>query len=260
MSLRVSTQVSNNTPVFTDSNPTTRSIAENTASGVNIGDPVGATDADNDTLTYTLGGTDAASFSIVDTSGQLQTKVALNYETKTSYTVTVTVTDDSGVSNASATITVTINITDVDEDTSITPVSDRTPEVRDAIVSAISGVSDPADVTTTHLAGITSLNLSYKSISSLSDGDFDGLTSLTSLDLSFNELTSLSSGIFDGLTSLTSLDLSFNELTSLSSGIFDGLTALININFKFNPDLTSLPSGIFDDLVPSQTSGLMTAN
>ena len=247
---RVSTQVSNNTPVFTDSNPTTRSIAENTASGQNIGTSVGATDADTgDTLTYTLGGTDAASFSIVDTSGQLQTKVALNYETKTSYTVTVTVTDDSGVSNASATITVTINITDVDEGTSITPVSDRTPEVRDAIVAAVSGVSDPADVTAAHLAGITSLNLSYKSISSLSDGDFDGLTSLTSLNLSFNELTSLSSGIFDGLTSLTSLDLSFNELTSLSSGIFDGLTALININFKFNPDLTSLPSGIFDDLV-----------
>ena len=247
---RVSTQVTNNTPVFTDSNPTTRSIAENTASGQNIGTSVGATDADTgDTLTYTLGGTDAASFSIVDTSGQLQTKVALNYETKTSYTVTVTVTDDSGVSNASATITVTINITDVDEGTSITPVSDRTAEVRDAIVSAISGVSDPADVTTTHLAGITSLNLRDKSISSLSDGDFDGLTSLTSLDLSFNQLTSLSSGIFDGLTALTSLDLSFNELTSLSSGIFDGLTALININFRFNPDLTSLPSGIFDDLV-----------
>ena len=37
-----------------------------------------ATDADtSDTLTYTLGGTDAASFGIVSTSGQLQTSAAL---------------------------------------------------------------------------------------------------------------------------------------------------------------------------------------
>ncbi len=249
---RISTQVTNNTPVFTDSNPTTRSIAENTASGQNIGDPVGATDADNDTLTYTLGGTDAASFSIVDTSGQLQTKVALNYEIKTSYTVTVTVTDDSGVSNASASITVNITITDVD-DTSITPVSDRTQQVQDAIVAAIPGVSSAADVTAAHLADITSLNLNYKSIPSLSDGDFDGLTALKNLDLVFNELTSLPVGIFDELTALEELDLGANEFTTLTDGVFDGLTALKILNIydddKFTTNqLTSLPAGIFDEL------------
>ena len=245
---RVSTQVSNNTPVFTDSNPTTRSIAENTASGQNIGTSVGATDADTgDTLTYTLGGTDAASFSIVDTSGQLQTKVALNYETKTSYTVTVTVTDDSGVSNASASITVNITITDVD-DTSITPVSNRTPEVRDAIVSAISGVSDPADVTATHLATITSLNLRDKSISSLSDGDFDGLTALGSINFRHNpDLTSLPSGIFDDLVSLTSIRLDDCQLSSLPSGLFDNTTSLVELDFYGNA-LSSLPSGIFENL------------
>ena len=57
---RISTQVSNNRPVFTDGSSTTRSVAENTVSGANIGIAVGATDADiGDTLTYTLGGTDA---------------------------------------------------------------------------------------------------------------------------------------------------------------------------------------------------------
>ena len=56
----------NRAPVFTDGDSTTRSIAENTAADTNIGtaDNV-ATDADNDTLTYTLSGTDAASFTIV---------------------------------------------------------------------------------------------------------------------------------------------------------------------------------------------------
>ena len=245
---RISTQVTNNTPVFTDSNPTTRSIAENTASGQNIGDPVGATDADTgDILTYTLDGTDAASFDIVSTSGQLQTKSALNYEIKTSYTVTVTVTDDSGVSNASATITVTINITDVDEGTSITPVSDRTQQVQDAIVAAIPGVSSAADVTAAHLADITSLNLNYKSISSLSDGDFSGLNGLTDLKLAGNGFSSLPTDIFDELSSLTSLNLAWNMFTTLPDGLFDGLTALKNLDLVFNK-LTSLPVGIFDEL------------
>ena len=98
-------------PVFTEGASATRSVAENTAAGENIGDPVAATDANNDTLTYTLGGADAESFDIEESSGQLQTKAALDYETKTNYTVEVTATDQSG---ASATITVTITVTDVD--------------------------------------------------------------------------------------------------------------------------------------------------
>ena len=98
-------------PVFTDGATTTRSIAENTAAGTNIGSPVAATDANtSDTLTYTLTGTEAASFSIVSTSGQLQTKSALDYKTKTSYTVTVTVSDGNGGTDS---IAVTINITNV---------------------------------------------------------------------------------------------------------------------------------------------------
>ena len=97
-------------PVFAGSR-TTRSIAENTPAGINIGSPVSATDADDDTLTYTLGGTDARSFSIVGNSGQLQTQAPLDYETKKAYTVTVTVSDGGRAD----TISVTITIVDVDE-------------------------------------------------------------------------------------------------------------------------------------------------
>ena len=73
-----------------------------------MGSPVLATD--DDTLTYSLGGTDAASFDIDQATGQLQTKALLDYETKNTYTVTVTATDSS---NASGTVTVTINVTHV---------------------------------------------------------------------------------------------------------------------------------------------------
>ena len=107
------TIVGNQAPTFTEGTSTTRSVEENTASGTTIGSAVSATDADNDTLTYTLGGTDASSFSINSGTGQLSTAAALDYETKNSYSVTVTVSDGN---NGSDTITVTINVTDVDED------------------------------------------------------------------------------------------------------------------------------------------------
>ena len=111
----------NEPPAFPDTDPNTdgvqkeetREVAENTPTSTNIGDPVTATDPDaGETLNYTLGGTDAASFAIVETSGQLQTKAALDHETKSSYTVTVIATDPS---SGSDTITVTITVTDEDE-------------------------------------------------------------------------------------------------------------------------------------------------
>ena len=50
-----------------------RSVAENTAAGQSIGGPVEATDEDpGDTLFYSLGGTDAASFTIDELTGQIR--------------------------------------------------------------------------------------------------------------------------------------------------------------------------------------------
>ena len=103
----------NEPPVFSG-NLGTHSVAENTPANQNIGNPVTATDPDNgDTLTYSLGGTDADSFTIVATSGQLKTKAPLDYETaKRSYSVTVTATDST---NSAATVSVTITVTNVNE-------------------------------------------------------------------------------------------------------------------------------------------------
>ena len=125
--------VSNAAPVF-PSGTITRSVAENTASGQNVGAPVAATDDDTgDTLTYSLEGADSGSFTIVSTSGQIQTSAALNYEAKSSYSVTVKVNDGT----VNATKAVTISVTDVAE-----------PPDRPAapIVSAKSGTTDSLDV------------------------------------------------------------------------------------------------------------------
>ena len=118
----------NNAPVFSPAMPE-REIAENTAAGVNVGAPVTATDADaGDTLSYTLGGADVASFDFVETTGQIRTKAGVSYdhEAKSSYTVTVTASDGTATADAS----VTIRVTDVDEP----PSAPATP-----MVSAVSG-------------------------------------------------------------------------------------------------------------------------
>ena len=88
------------------------SVAENTAADMAIGEPVEATDADDDTLTYTLGGDDMASFAIDADTGQLMTMAALDFEMKASYTVDVTATDPSGLSD---TVMVTVMVTNMNE-------------------------------------------------------------------------------------------------------------------------------------------------
>ena len=90
-----------------------REVDENTSAEANIGVPVVATDGDSDVLSYALGGADMADFAIDTATGQLKTKSALDFETKSTYTVTVTASDGNG---GHADTTVTIMVTNVDED------------------------------------------------------------------------------------------------------------------------------------------------
>ena len=111
-----------------DGDTTSRSVDENTPPGVNIGDPISATDPDEtgdnttdamefgNTLIYKLGGADAASFDIDPSTGQLITKAPLDAEgSKTSYTVTVTV-DDGETRVSPIERVVSINVDDLDEE------------------------------------------------------------------------------------------------------------------------------------------------
>ena len=96
-----------------------------------MGTRVVATDGDDDILTYTLGGTDAAHFDIDWDTGQLRTKGELDFEDETNpdneYEVTVRATDPDGMPGAtdavdtnSDTVMVTITVTDVDEAPDVT--------------------------------------------------------------------------------------------------------------------------------------------
>ena len=147
----------------------------------------------------------------------------------------------------------------------------RTQEVQDAILALLSDVSDCADVTDTHLAGITKLVVSFTSARSIKSGDFAGLTSMTWLQPGgssyirsvpddvfeglgnlqrlylFLDLTALPEDVFDGLSSLTDLRLHNNQLTALPEDVFDGLSSLENLVLSTNP-ITALPEDLFDGL------------
>ena len=108
-------EATNESPAFDANLTTTLSVRENTPAGENIGDPFTATDADDSSLTYSLGGTDSAEFAIVDTTGQIQTKEVLDYENtdnQTSYSVTVEVRDSKDpFGNADTRVDDTIDVT-----------------------------------------------------------------------------------------------------------------------------------------------------
>ena len=100
----------------------TRSVAENTAVGGNVGAAVTATDTENHTLYYTLNGTDKDEFNVGLNTGQITVKTGKvpDYEAKTSYSLIVEVSDrkdkdDNPDTKIDDTITVTINVTDVNE-------------------------------------------------------------------------------------------------------------------------------------------------
>ena len=99
----------NQAPTF-PSGTDTRDVDENTAPGMDIGDPVVAMDADDDTLTYSVSGMD---FTIDSGTGQLKTLSPLDYETKDSYRVTVMATDAGGLYDS---VAVTINVGDVENE------------------------------------------------------------------------------------------------------------------------------------------------
>ena len=130
---RNTTTVTNNDPTFDDGTSTTRDVDENSPSGTAIGAAVAASDIDvGDNLTYSLGGTDGASFAIDTASGQLRTSAALDFEADDSYSVTVEVDDGSG-GTASIDVTITVNDRNEKPDTPGAPTVTTTADTTDSL-------------------------------------------------------------------------------------------------------------------------------
>ena len=116
----------NSAPAFPSTENGQREVAED-AGSTNIGDAVVATDFNNDTLYYSLSGTDAASFEISQNNGQLRlaSGVMLDFEGKRSYRFTVEVSDradplddqDMAIDDRQS---VTVTVTNVNEAPAVT--------------------------------------------------------------------------------------------------------------------------------------------
>ena len=131
----------NREPRFADGQRTTRRVPEDTPMGGAFGDPVAATDDDDDTLTYTLRGADAGSFDIDPATGQLLTKASLDHEARDAYSVIVSVSDGKSSSGRKSdtrddSITVTVNVENVDE-TGTVAMSSSDPEVDVPITASL---------------------------------------------------------------------------------------------------------------------------
>ncbi len=186
------TEKANAAPIFPSG--VARSVSENAAAGTLVGDPVTATDADGDALSYSLSG--ASEFAIDAGTGQISVAAGavLDYETKSSYAVTVSASDGS----ADATVAVTIRVTDVDESAAVaftsgsvtrqvsensavgTLVGDPVTADGDALSYTLSGASEFAiDSKTGQISVATGAVLDYESVSSYgvtvraSDGSSD---------------------------------------------------------------------------------------
>ena len=133
-----SLQQSNQPPEFTEGGNAQRTVAEDSAIPTNLGSPVSATDPDGDTLTYTLGGPDAAFFTLDSATGQLKTATGLDYETKASYFVILNVYDAKGGRD---TIVVSIRVTDVVEQEVVV-------QAQEVVVQASVPTTEPQPVAT----------------------------------------------------------------------------------------------------------------
>ena len=222
-------------PTFAAATTDYTALVENSISTITV---TPSTTADAATVEF-LDSSDAAITDADTNTDALDASLALGENV-----IKVKVTAEDGSTVKTYTVTVTR--------AALPGVCERTEQVRDAIVAAVSGVSACANVTAAHLAAIGFLDLSDAGITSLKEGDFDGLTALTRLDLDNNSLSNLPAGIFDGLTALTDLRLNNNSLSNLPEGVFNGLTALTELHL-YNNSLSNLPAGVFDDLTALTT-------
>ena len=167
----------NDAPSFGSGNLFFRSVDEEQAAGANVGGPITATDDNVDTLSYSLGGSQAASFTVTDT-GQIQTAVVLDYETESSYEVTLSATDGTDTT----TVDVEITVNDVDE----LPALDPVPSSHQARTNLSFTVPSRPD--------ITSFTVSEPTHSGQGDITIESTESALNCDSENNTLTSLSGG------------------------------------------------------------------
>ena len=122
--------VGNDAPAF-PAQTMSRAIDENATAGTAAGDPVTATDPNDDALTYSTTG---AAFSVNPDTGVISAVLPMDHEAQASYAATVTATDVHG---ATAQAEVTIAVNNLDEPGTVS-LSNTAPRAGDTIAASLS--------------------------------------------------------------------------------------------------------------------------
>jgi|GEM_PF-5089368 len=141
----------NEAPVITSED--TVSVDENADIATSIYTTAASDEDANDTITFSLSGTDATAFCIDEVSGEVTLNASADFETKQSYSINVVATDDDGLTDTKA---VTINVTDVNEAPVITSEDtvsvDENADIK-SIYTAAASDEDANDTITFSLSG-----------------------------------------------------------------------------------------------------------
>ena len=229
------------------------------AAGRNVGAPFTATGRGPDTLTYTLGGPDAALFKIDSGTGQITVGAAtiLDYETRTSYAVEVTA---AGMYGPSGTITVIIKVTDSCADGSAVEDAANNPGLLsdcDVLLAAQDTLAGSATLNWSDgvpianwdgvtLGGsptrVTGLVLYMERLTGEIPSELGNLANLYWLSLSGNELTGPIPSELGRLVNLGGLDLSGNQLTGAIPAELGDLAKLRLLNLANNQLNGTIPT------------------
>ena len=171
---------------------------------------VGASDADGDSLSFSLSGADASEFTI-DSDGTISFVSAPDYETKASYAITVEVSDGSSTTSQD----LTIEILDLDEATPNSPPVfvglAATVEVNENQTSLLTVEASDAD------GDLLSFSLQGADASSFEIDDAGAITFLSAPDFETKQSYAITVVVSDG-TEQTAQDLSV-RIVDVAEGV-----------------------------------------
>ncbi|MCY4403447.1 MAG: leucine-rich repeat domain-containing protein [Candidatus Poribacteria bacterium] len=222
-------------PIFIEGDTTTREINETTEAGVNVGNPITAMDMDaGETLEYSIVDSCGDMFEIDSRTGQLKTKMPIDYSTKPVHILEILVSDGNQTDGI---IVIVYVLSDILE------IPDRSLA---RMIRLTLGLASGDDISKRSMSELTTLVVDGNSntvdlINFLKIQDLTGLenaTNLTTLELTTNIIRDLTP--IGELTNLTTLDLYGNQIVSFMP--LKGLLKLNKLNLSYNRtnDITSL--------------------
>jgi serralysin len=253
ITVNVTDVVENSAPVFTSNAAFT--AAENQ---ISIGSVV-TSDAESDSITYSLSGTDASSLAI-SSSGVLTFSSSPDYETKTSYSASVTANDGTDSTSQAITITIT-NINDnnpaISSDASFNAAENQTG------IGSVSASDADGDSLTYSLSGIDASSLSISSSGVLTFGssvDYETKTSYSATVSVSDGTNAVSQNITISITNLNDNNPVISSSANFSAAENQTSIGSISASDADGGTLTYSLSGTDASSLSISSSGVLSFN